>query len=345
MKIIAEDGTDIQCIQEPYTIQNKIVGMPKKYKIFASGEGRNRAAIVVTNNQVDILLIKQLSDVDTVVLEVIIENAKIILASIYLDIRQQIDIDLTKMEAIIQHAKGAGVLIAMDSNSRSTSWYDTLTNTRGRILEEFLMSKQLHIMNEESDYTIFRSCRGTSNIDLTVISNQLLRTVVEWEISGQESCSDHSIIRYAIALGKNNRTGINFQDARYTGKTDENWKEFDKNLSRFVAMKFRMGQGNLMTLDRDVALQVEELNDIESAVDLFQEALISSCNKSFKIRRASTKMTTHKSVPWWTVELTIMRKRTNALRRRYQRTTNNNELRESRKNQYQEEKTKYQAAI
>jgi hypothetical protein len=178
MKIIAEDGTDILCIQEPYTIQNKTVGMPKKYKIFASGGGRNRAAIVVTNNQVDTLLLKQLSDVDTVVLEVTIENAKIILASMYLDIRQQIDIDLTKMEAIIQHAKGAGVLIAMDSNSRSTSWYDTLTNTRGRILE-FLMSKQLHIMNEESGYTTFRTCRGTSNIDVTVISNQLLTAVVE----------------------------------------------------------------------------------------------------------------------------------------------------------------------
>jgi len=35
----------------------------------------------------------------------------------------------------------------------------------------------------------------------------------------------------------------------------------------------------------------------------------------------------------------------NALRRRYQRTTNNEDLRESHKNQYHEEKTKYQAAI
>jgi hypothetical protein len=34
-----------------------------------------------------------------------------------------------------------------------------------------------------------------------------------------------------------------------------------------------------------------------------------------------------------------------ALRRRYQRTTNNEDLRGSPKNQYHEEKTKYQAAI
>jgi hypothetical protein len=40
-----------------------------------------------------------------------------------------------------------------------------------------------------------------------------------------------------------------------------------------------------------------------------------------------------------------MRKRTNALRRRYQRTTNNDDLRERRKNQYHDEKSEYQAAI
>ena len=40
-----------------------------------------------------------------------------------------------------------------------------------------------------------------------------------------------------------------------------------------------------------------------------------------------------------------MRKRTNALRRRYQRTLNKEELRENRKKQYTEAKTKYQAAI
>jgi hypothetical protein len=106
-----------------------------------------------------------------------------------------------------------------------------------------------------------------------------------------------------------------------------------------------MGQEDSTNLDRGSALQVKILNDIESSVDLFQEALISSCNKSFKIRRATRITTKYKSVPWWTEKLTLMRKRTNALRRRYQRTTNNDELRESRKKQYHDEKTKYQAAI
>jgi hypothetical protein len=105
----------------------------KKFKNFTSGEGRNQAAIVVTKKELEILLIKELSDEDMVVLEVIIDHVEIMLVSMYFDINQQILIVLLKFEAIIHNGKGAGFLIAMDSNSKSTSWHETLTNTRGRI--------------------------------------------------------------------------------------------------------------------------------------------------------------------------------------------------------------------
>jgi len=49
----------------------------QKYKIFVSGEGRIRAAIVVTNNPVDTIILKQLSDEDPVILEVIIDYKKL----------------------------------------------------------------------------------------------------------------------------------------------------------------------------------------------------------------------------------------------------------------------------
>jgi hypothetical protein len=38
-------------------------------------------------------------------------------------------------------------------------------------------------MNEESVNATLRNHRRASNVDLTIISNQLLITVVEWEIS------------------------------------------------------------------------------------------------------------------------------------------------------------------
>jgi len=180
MKIIDEERTDVLFLQEPYVIHNKIAGIPTRLNIYASGEGRHRAAIV-TNNQIDFLLLIQLSDEDTVVLEAVSDKGKIIIASMYFDINRHIEYDLNKIEAIIKHAKGAGILLAIDSNSRSISWHDIQTNSIGRILEEFLLSKHLHLMNEESNLTTFLNSRGSSNIDLTVINNHLLRAVQHWK--------------------------------------------------------------------------------------------------------------------------------------------------------------------
>jgi len=52
-----------------------------------------------------------------------------------------------------------------------------------------------------------------------------------------------------------------------------------------------------------------------------------------------------KSVPWWTDSLNIIRKRVNACRRLYQRSRNDEKLREGRKQKYIEEKRKYQAGL
>jgi hypothetical protein len=114
---------DILCIQEPYTIRNKIVGLYKQYKTFTSGEGRNRAATVVNNNLVDTILIKQLSDEDLVVLELTHNNDRIILASMYFDISRPIDIDMLKVEVITLHAKGVGEF--------SLQWTVTLGQSHG----------------------------------------------------------------------------------------------------------------------------------------------------------------------------------------------------------------------
>ena len=97
MKVIDENDTDILFIQKPYTIQNKLIGIPTKYKLYTAGEGRHRSAVVVTNNQLDATLLLQLSDVDTVAVEVIKGTIKITAVSMYFDREQQIEHDLRKM--------------------------------------------------------------------------------------------------------------------------------------------------------------------------------------------------------------------------------------------------------
>jgi len=69
-------------------------------------------------------------------------------------------------------------------------------------------------MNEECTNTTFRNHMGTSNIDLKIISPQLIRSVSGWAISDQESISDRRIIKYAIGPGIGRWKTDNVQNTR-----------------------------------------------------------------------------------------------------------------------------------
>jgi len=96
--------------------------------------------------------------------------------------------------------------MATDSNSRSTMWNDKKINPRGKMLEEFVASNHLHVINEDNKRTTFQSNRGKSNIDLTITNNQMLANIKKWDISEEESASDHNLMKFKVRLDKNNYT-------------------------------------------------------------------------------------------------------------------------------------------
>ena len=109
------------------------------------------------------------------------------------------------IENIIKFTKEIKLIIAMDNNSRSTTRHDVLTSSRGKVLEEFFASNQLHIIDEDSTKTTFQSRRGSSNIDLTIVNNQMIAFIKDWEISEEESCSDHNIIKFNLKFTTNDK--------------------------------------------------------------------------------------------------------------------------------------------
>ena len=80
-------------------------------------------------------------------------------------------------------------------------------------------------------------------------------------------------------------------------------------------------------------------------VGKYQNSIVVASKKSFKERQLLQKTIRFKSVPWWTGELTVMRKKLNAIPRRYQLTTQDSNLRETRQYQYLQEKRKYEATL
>ena len=67
--------------------------------------------------------------------EISYRNTKFYGISLYFDITE--DIEILGKQQILNYLKEQGLLIAADSNARSKTWYDTITNQRGKVLEDF----------------------------------------------------------------------------------------------------------------------------------------------------------------------------------------------------------------
>ena len=85
-----------------------------------------------------------------------------------MDFKDSIENSIKTIQKTLEFTERTKLTIAMDSNARSTTWYDVTINHRGKLLEEFLASNQLHIINEGSTSTTFQSSRGKSNIYICV---------------------------------------------------------------------------------------------------------------------------------------------------------------------------------
>jgi 2',3'-cyclic-nucleotide 2'-phosphodiesterase (5'-nucleotidase family) len=131
MQVITTEKIGIALIQEPYLFHGRPLGITNRYRTFIVGEGNHRAAIVVSDITIDAILITQLSDNDAVLLE--IDNGQTLYATrIYLDYNDPIENKIQTIEKIVKFTKGTKLIIAIDSNFRSTTWYDVLTNSRGK---------------------------------------------------------------------------------------------------------------------------------------------------------------------------------------------------------------------
>jgi len=204
-----------------------LAGLPRFHKVCTFGDERKRTAIFINNDQLDATLITQLSNEDCVAVEVRSEAVKFYSVSMYFDIRRDIEKDIRQLEKVINYTKGKGLIIAVDSKSRSKMWHDTITNQRGKILE-FLICNELYILNEATETPTFQCNWGSSRIDPTITNSRLVRYISDWICGEEEICSDHNIVNFKIASVNNGKDRMNYTGVRYISN-QENYKKFDTN--------------------------------------------------------------------------------------------------------------------
>jgi len=116
---IIQNNIDVAFLQEPYTVRNNVAGFPKSFKTFAYGNGRKRAAIIVNNNKIDAVAVQQVSDEDTTLIEFSYKGLNFYGASLYFAIDRDLGRDIEKVEDIRKLTTGKGLILSIDSNSRS----------------------------------------------------------------------------------------------------------------------------------------------------------------------------------------------------------------------------------
>ena len=94
------------------------------------------------------------------------------------------------------------------------------------------------------------------------MNRQLLNALKNWDVSDEEDCSYHNIIKFDIGQETCHDTLYNYNGQWYV-VTGEYLKKFDNKVTRIVAVKFRKRKENSANPDRVLALQVKEANDIE----------------------------------------------------------------------------------
>jgi hypothetical protein len=97
-EIIIQNNIVVAFLQELYTVLNNVAGIPKSFKIFAYCNDRNRAAVIVNNNKIDAVAVKQVSYENTSLIEFSYKGLNFYGASLEFAIDRDMGKDIGKVE-------------------------------------------------------------------------------------------------------------------------------------------------------------------------------------------------------------------------------------------------------
>lgn len=311
---------DIISINEPYTYSGKVVGIPNKYIVISDENALNapRAAIILKDN---LLISTKTKSRDIVTVQLEIEEEYLEVTSVYCPPSQDLSINLAELELDLQLAGSRKKIILGDFNAKSSTWGQRNLDVRGEELMEFCGVHDLLIINDPHSIPTYSSTIGESWIDLTLLKNIDQTFISNWDIIDAISGSDHNLMVFEY-----NFMNLDFPDTR-------RWKIGSLNRNKFREKIIKLILEN--SID-EVAIQ-----DLEDCIEVIEKNILEICQESRK--KPSIKLGKQHAI-WWTQELTVLRKKVRARRRRFQ-AEYDIQLRLQRKMEYKRELAFYKRKI
>lgn len=302
---------DVIAIQEPYCYNDTIPGLGTATRIVTDNKRFSRiasvdkihVAIAVPNRDYTVLKIEQLSNTHCVCAEVTGKQLSVFIVNAYFQWSEEIEPYIQHLDRVLQHLKGRNVVVCADVNAKSQLWHGSDTDERGEKLEHLIAQHNLYIVNKPSSTFTYSNIQGASNIDVTLANSVSYNRIQHWKIHEDSTSSDHNLITFNInTSGPDTATRIT-KSSRYNTKR-ANWDRF------LEVLEERMENSNLPRSD-------EEIVDPDTIATELESIITSACNASIP-----RKMRFPKSAPWWTKELTVLKKQSRAARRVYQANQN-----------------------
>jgi ribonuclease HI len=282
-------------VQEPYLSNNKVKFF-HNVNVYCSKDNDNRACIA-TSKEVRGCQLNQFTNRDHTAVLFRFNNKQIIFCSIYCPGEPEAEKKSPPAKILIDlveyaRLKNLPLIIGGDVNSRHLSWGSSETQKRGEDLLEFIISKNLIVLNEGNKPTFANVLRGEV-LDITFVSDSLINRVVGWRVSDIESFSDHMYLDFELIENVNLSNSDNFRCIKKT-----RWREYKSKLA-----ENRGKRGNI------------DLVDLETAADQLRDDIISAYHDSCPIASKRGK----NRPKWWNSNLEESKKLVNLHRRRVSR--------------------------
>jgi len=216
---------DFVLVQEPLVTNSKIYAFERCKCHISKKSG---AAVIALSDRFQCIGLNQFTSDYTAAANVTYSNRPcdyVVLVSSYFKYNVPTITHLERLEQILSMDTRA--LIAADTNGHSPRWHSTSRNRRGRLTEQMIEKHNLCIHNSAGQMNTFCRRDGrTSNIDVTLSTENIKNTIKDWSVSDLTD-SDHRVIAFTIKTTKYKKLASH--EKRYILKTAD-WDKFNTAL-------------------------------------------------------------------------------------------------------------------
>lgn len=295
VKSIAQCAINVCLLQEPWIGGDGVLRGLSGFKgqIYGAEPAVKPRACILTSG-LEAELLPQFTKRDLVAIKTKLDGVRTVIASAYFPHSKHSP--PPEVVNLIQFCKEENFqcLIGCDANSHHVLWGSTDTNPRGEELLDYLCETDMRILNRGSKPT-FQNAIRSEVLDMTIGCKKMEKLIFNWEVSDEETLSDHNYITFDIVL---NSVPSNVTVMRNPRKT--NWAKFKENLT------------NSLTRPPH---ELSNPDEIEAGCTELTNILLWSYENSCP---TTSKRVRHET-PWWNLKLEKLRAKLRRLANRSRR--------------------------